>query len=63
MCQNERSCRQHNNFNHFQNDKFADNNCFKFNENGTKRSKRVKNTMGEGEIACYDVFKTCTADM
>ena len=48
---------------------FADNN-FKFDENGTKFSKRVENTVGKGGIACYEQFlpypqclqKTCTAD-
>ena len=32
---------------------FADDN-FRFDENGTKLSKQVENTMGKGEIACYD---------
>ena len=48
---------------------FADDN-FKFDENGRKLSKRVENTEGKGEIACYEQFglfpqcfqKTCTAD-
>ena len=48
---------------------FADDN-FKFNENGRKFSKRVENTVGKGEIACYEHFhlfpqcfeKTCTDD-
>ena len=31
---------------------FADDN-FKFDENGRKLSKRVENTVGKGEIACY----------
>ena len=30
---------------------FADNNLFKFDENGGKFSERVKNTVGKGEIA------------
>ena len=44
---------------------------FKFNENGSKFLKRVENTVGKGEIACYEQFllcpqysqRTCTADM
>ena len=32
---------------------FADDN-FKFDENGRKLSKRVENTVGKGEIACYE---------
>ena len=48
---------------------FADNN-FEFDENGRKFSKRVENTVGNREIACYELFllfpqcfqKTCTAD-
>ena len=48
---------------------FADDN-FKFDENDKKFSKWVKNTVGKGEIACYEQFllfprcfqKTCTAD-
>ena len=48
---------------------FADNNC-RFDENGSKVSKRVENTVGNGEIAPYEQFlpfplcfqKTCTAD-
>ena len=48
---------------------FTDDN-FKFNENGTKFSKRVENTVAKGEIAHYEQFllfplrfqKTCTAD-
>ena len=43
---------------------------FKFGENGRKFSIRVENTVGKGEIACYEQFllfqqcfqKTCTAD-
>ena len=31
---------------------FADN-TFKFDENGTKFSQWVENTVGKGEIACY----------
>ena len=34
---------------------FAGNN-FKFDENGKKFSKRVKNTEGKGENACYEQF-------
>ena len=48
---------------------FADDN-FKFDENGRKFSKRVENTVGKGEIACYKQFllfpqcfqKPCTTD-
>ena len=48
---------------------FADDN-FKFDENGRKFSKQVENTVGKGEIACYEQFllfpqcfqRTCTAD-
>ena len=48
---------------------FADDN-FKFDENGKKFSKRVENTVGKGEIACYEQFllflqcfqKNCTSD-
>ena len=48
---------------------FADDN-FKFVENGREFSKRVENTMGKGEIVCYEQFllfiqcfqKTCKAD-
>ena len=47
----------------------ADDN-FKFDENGRKFSKQVENTVGKGEIDCYEQFllfpqcfqKTCTAD-
>ena len=49
---------------------FADDN-FKFDENGEKFTNRVDNTVGKGEIACYEQFflfpqcfqKTCTADI
>ena len=49
---------------------FADDN-FKFIENGKKLSNQVENTVGKGEITCYEQFllfphcfqKTCTADM
>ena len=49
---------------------FADDN-FKLDENGTKMSRRVENTVGKGEIARYEQFlifpqcfqKTCPADM
>ena len=40
---------------------FADNN-FKFDENGRKLSKQVENTLGKGEIACYEqrlLFPQC----
>ena len=48
---------------------FADN-INKFDENGRKFSKRIKNTVEKGEIAHYEQFllfpqcfqKTCTAD-
>ena len=47
----------------------ADDN-FKFDENGRKFSKQVENTVGKGEIACYEQFllfpqcfqKTCSTD-
>ena len=43
---------------------------FSFDENGRKFSKWVENTVGKGEIACYEQFllfpqcfqKPCTAD-
>ena len=49
---------------------FADDN-FKLDENGRKFSKQVENTVGKGEIACYEKFllfpqcfqKSCSADM
>ena len=49
--------------------KFAGNN-FRINENGRKLSKQAENTVGKGEIACYQQFllfpqcfqKTCTTD-
>ena len=49
--------------------KFADNN-FRFDKNGREFSKRLENSVGKGEIACYEQFllfpqcfqKTCTAD-
>ena len=34
---------------------FADDN-FKFDENGRRSSKRKENTVGKGEIACYQQF-------
>ena len=34
---------------------FADDN-FEFDKNGRKLSKRVENTVGKGEIACYEQF-------
>ena len=43
------------NFRLFQLKEFADGN-FKFDENGRKLSKRVENTVGKGEIACYEQF-------
>ena len=33
----------------------ADDN-FKFDKNGRKLSKQVENTVGKGEIACYEQF-------
>ena len=44
---------------------------FNFDEYGRKFSKQVENTVGKGEIACYEQFllfpqcfqKTCTADI
>ena len=49
---------------------FADENS-KFDDNGRKFSERIENTVGKGEIACYEQFllfqkcfqKTCTANM
>ena len=49
---------------------FADDN-FQIDRNDRKFSKWVENTVGKGEIACYEQFllfpqcfqKTCTADM
>ena len=35
---------------------FADDN-FKFDENGRNFSKWVENTVGKGEIACYDLCR------
>ena len=35
--------------------RFADDN-FEFDENSRKFSKRVENTVGKGEIACYAQF-------
>ena len=54
LCQIQRVCRQQ----------------FKFDQNGRKLSKWVKNTVGKGEIARYEQFllfpqcflKTCSAD-
>ena len=48
---------------------FADHNS-KFDKNGRNFSKWIENTVGKGEIACYEQFllfpvsskKTCTAD-
>ena len=41
--------------NSFKLKEFADDN-FKFDKNGRKFSKRVENTVGKGEIACYKQF-------
>ena len=57
------------NFRLFQTQRVADDN-FKLDDNGSKFSKRVENTVGTGEIARYVQFllfsqcfqKTCTAD-
>ena len=50
-------------------EEFADDN-FRFDENGTKFSKSVENTVGKEEIARYELFflfpqcfqKTCTSN-
>ena len=50
-------------------DEFADDN-FEFDENGGQFLRRVRNTVGKGEIARYEQFplfpqcfqKTCSAD-
>ena len=57
------------NFQLIQAERVADN-SFKFDENGRKLFKRVENSVGKGEIACYEQFllfpqcfqKTCIAD-
>ena len=49
---------------------FADNN-FKYDENGREFSKWLENTVGKGDIACYEQFllfpqcfqETCSSDM
>ena len=43
------------NFRLFETEKFADDN-FKFDEYGRKLFKWVENTVGKGEIACYEQF-------
>ena len=43
------------NFRLFRIEDFADDN-FKFEEKGRKLSKPVENTVGKGEIACYEQF-------
>ena len=43
------------NFRLFKWKEFADND-FKFDENGSNISKRLENTVGKGEIACYKQF-------
>ena len=56
------------NFRVFQMKQFTDDN-FEFDENGSKFSKRVENTVEKGEIARFEQFllfpqlfqKTCTA--
>ena len=39
----------------FQTEEFADDKL-KFEDSGRKLSKRVENTVGKGEIACYKQF-------
>ena len=34
----------------------TENDNFKFDKNGRKLSKQVENTVGKGEIACYEQF-------
>ena len=54
----------------FQTERVLADNKFKSDENGRKFSKQVGNTVGKGEIACYEQFllfpqcfqKTCIAD-
>ena len=43
------------NLDRFKLNQSADNN-FEFDENSRKFSKRVENTVGKGEIACYEQF-------
>ena len=43
------------NFRLFQTEDFADDNL-KFDEFGEKFSKRIENTAGKEEIACYEQF-------
>ena len=47
------------NFRLFRIERLADDN-FKFDENGRKLSKPVENTVGKGEIACYEQFPVPT---
>ena len=44
------------NFRHFQIEKKIAADNFRFDENGTKYSKRVENTVEKGEIARYEQF-------
>ena len=44
------------NFILFQTERIYTDNNFKFDENGSKLSKWVENTVGQGEIACYEQF-------
>ena len=44
------------NFRLFQTEKSLQKTIFKFNENGRKLSKWGENTLGKGEIACYEQF-------
>ena len=71
------TCLQYKSFYPFPNDKIIDSSelkqfaddSFKFYKNGRQPSKRVENTVGKGEIACYEQFllfplcfqKICTA--
>ena len=57
------------NFRPFQTEELADDN-FEFDKNERKFFRLVENTVGKGEIACYEQYllfplcfqKTCTAD-
>ena len=44
------------NFRLFQTERVCNSNNFKLDENGRKLSKWVENTVGKGEIACYEQF-------
>ena len=45
-----------NNFKFHENERKLSNNNFKFHENERKLSKQEENTVGKGEIACYEQF-------